>query len=146
MLYATEFGHLFMDSIKLVRLLALMRVTGFPLSTFDSRYVYINRRMKNLGLFSREYFKIIESFLSASVQPGIIDQKGSRTVVPVRIHRPVGEEDIRFLPIEDLRKLFIVLVRYFRIAIDLSGKDGTCFKNFTGLFNFRRANPRRLVM
>ena len=74
--HATKSIHLFVKLVEpLFRLLASMSETCSPLAAFGPADVYIIGRMKLLSLRTLIDFKIIQIKLSATADPGIINQQ-----------------------------------------------------------------------
>ena len=74
--HATKSIHLFVERVEpLFRLLASMSETCSPLAAFGPADVYIIGRMKLLSLRTLIDFKIIQFRLSATADPGIINQQ-----------------------------------------------------------------------
>lgn len=64
-------------------------------------------------------------FLTAAV-PRLESQQRRRTVVAMRVHRPVRKHDVRVLRTQEAFKCFVACVVDLARAVDLPGEDRLC--------------------
>ena len=87
-------------------------LTRAPLHRRD---VYVVRRIEILGLRPQFRLHVVEwKFLSAS-QPGAVSEQGCGPVIHVEIDRPMGEDDIWFVLVQEyFGEFFVALPSDFR--------------------------------
>jgi hypothetical protein len=78
--------------------------------------------MKLLCLRALIDFEVIKAKVSATADPGVVNQQRYRPVVAVRVDRPVCEYDVGMFGFENFGEVSVPGRAYFRIAVNLSGK------------------------
>ncbi len=72
------------------------------------RYINVEVWRELLSLFAAHNFKINERILLAVPVPCLKRQQRRRAMVAMRIHRPMREDDIRLLPVQEFLERFTV--------------------------------------
>lgn len=88
--------------------------------------------MEDLRLAALIGSEVIQVEGAASLMPGIEDQVEGGAVIAVRVNRPVGEDNVGALGLEQLADLAVAGAVDLSGAVDLAGKDGPRVKDRAG--------------
>src|SRR5256885_5826552 len=136
--HAAEAVHPFMKWIeRCLRLLASMSQTGGSLAALGHSDVDISSWMKLLCLLTLIHFEIVKIKFPAAFDPSVVNQQRNRSMVPMGIDWPMGENYFWTFVLQKFSESLIAGPIYFRTAIDLSGKYRPCFQDRTSLLAFR---------
>ncbi len=102
--------------------------------------------MELLCLVACLHFEVQKGAFLFTPAPGLEGEQRCRAMIGVRIHRPVRENDVRLLSVEQRRKGPISRGIDFRRSIDLVREDRLRSQEFAGFQRFFGADSRSLFV
>jgi len=120
-----------------------MRVTSRVPQRFHTRNVHILRRREHHRVF--RHFVIIKRELLLRLQPGIQHHRRNRSMIAMRIDRPLGEHHVRLLLLQLFPELFVMRCIHNRAAVVLPRKCGMRLQDRASFLRFARSYPSALL-
>ena len=102
------------------------------------------RRRELHGVLAVGDLVVVEGEALAHPQPGVVDQHRDGAVVGVVVDRPVGEDDVGLLGLEDLAERLVMGRVDDRLAVDLPGEERPGLEDLAGLLGLGDRGSRGL--
>ncbi len=126
---AADTGDLFLEGVLLPRRLTGVREAGESLPGLGDFDVYVVSGAELHCVFAIGDFEIVEGETAPHAEPGVVDKHRHSPVIGVVVDRPVSEDDIRTLGLEDFAECVVVAPIDDRFTIDLTREDGPGLEN-----------------
>ena len=126
-------GDLLLQRIILVGRLAGVGVAGRRLRGSVAGDVDVVGRRELHGVLAVRDLVVVEGESLLQPEPGVIDQHRDGPMIGVVVDRPVGEDRVGPLGLEDLAECLVMGRVDDRLAVELAGVERACLQDLAGL-------------
>jgi hypothetical protein len=134
---APELMHDLVVGVELRGILTRVGPAGGALAGLDRRDIDVVRRPEVLGLLPRRNLIVVQGEPPAAGQPGVIYQQRRGPVVPVAVDRPVGEDRLRPLALQELAEVVVARRGDLGGPVGLAGEQGAGLEQAAGPLGLR---------